>query len=89
MGKPPEKLKSHDDDQTEHSSCGGIWHGVSMQRHCEYCMHKEHRYYKNDETKKRWGLLLWGGFKCEKEVSAGAEMHTEEGCIERDMVQRV
>jgi hypothetical protein len=30
--KWPEKLKSHDDDQIEHSSCGGNWCGVSMQR---------------------------------------------------------
>jgi hypothetical protein len=45
--KRPEKLKSHDDDQTEHSRCGGIWRGVSMQRHCEYCMHKDNRDYKN------------------------------------------
>ena len=44
-----EKLKSHDDDQTEHSSCGGIWHRVSMQRHCKYCMHKDNRGYKNVE----------------------------------------
>jgi len=28
--KWPKKLKSHDDDQTEHSSCGGYWCGVSM-----------------------------------------------------------
>jgi hypothetical protein len=45
----PEKLKSHDDDQIEHSSCGGIWRGVSMHRHGKYCMHKEHR----DEKKKK------------------------------------
>jgi hypothetical protein len=32
MSKLPERLKGHDDDQTEHSSCGGNWHGVSMQR---------------------------------------------------------
>jgi hypothetical protein len=36
----PEKLKSHDDDHAEHSRGGGYWRGVSMQRHCEYCMHK-------------------------------------------------
>jgi hypothetical protein len=29
----PEKLKSHDDDHTKHSRGGGIWHGVTMQRH--------------------------------------------------------
>ena len=46
MGKLPEKLKSYHDDQAEHSRGGGIWHGVSMQRHCEYCMHKDNRDYK-------------------------------------------
>jgi hypothetical protein len=47
--KLPKKLKSHDDDEAEHSRCGGIWRGVSMQRHCEYCMHKDHRDYKSAE----------------------------------------
>jgi hypothetical protein len=41
----PEKLKSHDDDQAKHLRCGGNWHGVSMQRNGEYCMHKVHRSY--------------------------------------------
>jgi hypothetical protein len=49
--EPPQKLKSHDDDQTENSSCGGIWHGVSMQRHCEYFMHKDNKYYKNGKER--------------------------------------
>ena len=44
--KWPEKLKSHDDDQTEHSSCGGYRCGVSMQRYCAHCMHKVHKRYK-------------------------------------------
>jgi hypothetical protein len=44
--KWPEKLKSHDDDQTEHSSCGGYRRGVSMQRDCTHCMHKVHKIYK-------------------------------------------
>jgi hypothetical protein len=45
MGKPPEKLKSHDDDQVENLRCGGYWHGMSMQRNGEYCMHKMHKSY--------------------------------------------
>ena len=57
-GRRPEKLKSHDDDQIEHSSCGGIWCGVSMQRHCEYCMHKMHRRYIYT-VHRREGLLLF------------------------------
>jgi hypothetical protein len=44
--KWPEKLKSHDDDQIEHSSCGGYQRGVSMQRCCAHCMHKVHKSYK-------------------------------------------
>jgi hypothetical protein len=40
-----EKLKSHDDDQTEHLSCGGYRRGVSMQRYCTHCMHKAHKRY--------------------------------------------
>jgi hypothetical protein len=45
-GKRPEKLKSHDDDQTNHLSFGGYRHGVSMQRNCAHCMHKVHKSYK-------------------------------------------
>jgi hypothetical protein len=44
--KRPEKLKSHDDDHIEHSSCGGYRHDVSMQRYCTHCMHKVHKSYK-------------------------------------------
>jgi hypothetical protein len=58
VGKPPEKLKSHDDDQTEHSSCGGDWRGVSMQRNGEYSMHKEHRDYKNAEQRRDEVVVL-------------------------------
>ena len=52
MGKLPEKLKSHDYDQAEHSSCGGYWRGVRMQRNGEYSMHKKHRDYKNVEERR-------------------------------------
>ena len=41
-----EKMKSHYDDQTKHSSCGGYRRGMSMQRHCVHCMHKVHKSYK-------------------------------------------
>jgi histone acetyltransferase (RNA polymerase elongator complex component) len=41
-----EKLKSHDDNQTEHSICGGYWRGMSMQRYCTHCMQKVHKRYK-------------------------------------------
>jgi hypothetical protein len=40
--EPPEKMKICDDVQAEHLKCGGNWHGVSMQRKGEYCMHKVH-----------------------------------------------
>jgi hypothetical protein len=43
--EPPEKLKSRDDDHAEHLICGGDWHGMSMQRNGEYCMHKMHKRY--------------------------------------------
>jgi hypothetical protein len=46
VGKWPEKLKSHDGDQTDHLSCGGYRRSVSMQRYCTHCMHKGHKSYK-------------------------------------------
>ena len=30
MGKPPEKLKSHDDDHAKNSRGGGDWRSMSM-----------------------------------------------------------
>jgi hypothetical protein len=91
MGKLPEKLKSHDDDQTEHSSCGGYWRGVSMQRNGEYCMHKEHRDYKNVEQRRDMVVVVVvvvvvdgvvvvdvaveSDSSMKKEESAAAEMH--------------
>jgi hypothetical protein len=44
--KQLEKLKSHDDDQTEHSSGGGYRRGVNIQRYCVHFMHKVHKIYK-------------------------------------------
>jgi hypothetical protein len=58
VGKLPEKLKSHDYDQAEHSSCGGYWRGVRMQRNGEYSMHKKHRYYKNVEERRDMLLFV-------------------------------
>jgi hypothetical protein len=34
-----------------------IWRGVSMQRHGKYCMHKEHRDYKNVEQRRDEGCV--------------------------------
>jgi hypothetical protein len=83
-GEPPEKLKSHDDDQAEHSRGGGDWHGMSMQRNGEYCMHKMHRSYIYT-VQRREGLLLLlefavvvvvEGDSCvKKEESAATELH--------------
>jgi hypothetical protein len=80
----PEKLKSHDDDQTEHLRCGGDWRGMSMQRNGEYCMHKMHRSYIYT-VQRREGLLLLlefvvvvvvEGDSCvKKEESAAAELN--------------
>jgi hypothetical protein len=56
--KRPEKLKSHDDDQTEHSSCGGYRRGVSMQRiaciACTRCTKAINTQYREE----MWLLLL-------------------------------
>jgi hypothetical protein len=54
----PEKLKSHDDDHAEHLRCGGDWHGMSMQRNGDYCMHKMHRSYIYTWCREEKGLLL-------------------------------
>jgi hypothetical protein len=43
--------------------CGGDWSGVSMQRHGEYCMHKEHRDYKNVEQR-RDKVVVVGSDSC-------------------------
>jgi hypothetical protein len=56
--KLSKKLKSRDNDEAEHSRCGGIWRGVSMQRHGEYCMHKEHRDDKNVEKRRDRGVVV-------------------------------
>jgi hypothetical protein len=57
VGKRPEKLKSYDDDHTEHSRGGGYWRGMSMQRNGEYCMHKMNKRYKYT-IQRREGLLF-------------------------------
>ena len=53
----PEKLKTHDDDHSEHLRCGGYWSGMRMQRNGEYCMHKMHESYIY-MVQRREGLLL-------------------------------
>jgi hypothetical protein len=50
--------------------CGGDWCGVSMQRHGEYCMHKEHRDYKNVEQRRDGWWLLNGIDKRRRRQSA-------------------
>jgi hypothetical protein len=82
--KRPEKLKSHDDDQTEHSSCGGYRRGVSMQRYCVHCMHKVHKSYKYIVQRRDVVVVVVGvavivvveGDSCvKKEESAAAELN--------------
>jgi hypothetical protein len=46
VGKPPEKLKSYDDDHAEHSRGGGYRRSVSMQWYGAHFMHKVHIIYK-------------------------------------------
>jgi hypothetical protein len=76
-------MKSHDDDQTEHSSCGGIWRGLSMQRHCEYCMHKDNRDYKNAKQRRDEGCHCVGEFRCVQGGRTQEQKCTvEEWCIE-------
>jgi hypothetical protein len=80
----PEKLKSRDDDQAEHLRCGGDWHGMSMQRNGEYCMHKVHRSYKYTVQRRDVVVVVVGvvvvvvveGDSCgKKEESAAAELN--------------
>jgi hypothetical protein len=83
VGKPPEKLKSYHDDQAEHSRGGGYWRGVSMQRHCEYCMHKDNRDYKNVEQRRDKLLSLCRRIKGVQGGRAQEQKCTvEEWCIE-------
>jgi hypothetical protein len=55
-----EKLKSHDDDQTEHSSFGGYRRSVNMQRYCVHFMHKVHKNYKYT-VQRRDGVIVIAG----------------------------
>jgi hypothetical protein len=79
--EPPEKLKSHDDDQSEHSRGGGYRRSVSMQRYCAHCMHKVHRSYKytvqrRDGVGVGVGVVVVESDSCvKKEVSAAAELN--------------
>jgi hypothetical protein len=48
-----------------------------MQRHCEYCMHKDNRDYKNVEQRRDKVLSLCRRIQvCTRRQSAGAEMHS-------------
>jgi hypothetical protein len=94
--KWPEKLKSHDDDQTEHSSCGGYRRGVSMQRYCAHCMHKVHKSYKYT-VQRRDGVVVVAGIVVDvvegdscmkKDQSAAAEKNRRRTVQRMDMVHR-
>jgi hypothetical protein len=83
-GEPPEKLKSHDDDQAEHSRGGGDWRGLSMQRNGEYCMHKMHISYiytvqRREAVVVAIGVSVVAAIECDscvkKEESAAAELN--------------
>jgi hypothetical protein len=83
VGKPPEKLKSYHGDQAEHSRGGGYWRGVSMQRHCEYCMHKDNKDYKDAEQRRNKGLSLCRRIKGVQGGKAQEQKFiVEEWCIE-------
>ena len=84
VGKQPEKLKSYDDDHVEHSRGVGDWHGMSMQRNGEYCMHKMHRSYIYTVQRREGVVVAIGvyvvvvieGDSCvKKEESAAAELN--------------
>jgi hypothetical protein len=64
VGKPPEKLKSYDDDQAEKSRGGGYRHGVSMQREGKNCMYEVHRSYKYT-VQRRDGNVVAVGICCD------------------------
>jgi hypothetical protein len=53
-----------------------IGRGVSMQWHGKYCMHKEHRYYKNVEQR-RDGCCCRGE---DSSVSKEAERRSRDAC---------
>jgi hypothetical protein len=94
--KRPEKLKSHDDDQTENSSCGGYRRGVSMQRYCAHCVHKVHKSYKYTVQRRDGVVVIVGiavdvveGDSCmKKDQSAAAEKHRRSTVQQMDMAHR-
>jgi hypothetical protein len=90
-------MKSHDDDQTEHSSYGGYRCGVSMQRYCAHCMHKVHKSYKyivqrRDvvfvAAKVAVDVVVEGDSCMKKEQSAAAEKHRRRTVQRMDMAHR-
>jgi hypothetical protein len=95
--KWPEKLKSHNDDQTEHSSCGGYQRGMSMHRDCMHCMHKVHKSYKYIVQRGDAVVFVAGvvvdvvveGDSCmTKDQSAAAEKNRRRIVQQMDMVDR-
>jgi hypothetical protein len=94
--KRPEKLKSHDDDQTEHSSCGGYRHSMSMKRYCMHCMHKVHKSYKYTVERRDVVVVVAGivvdvveGDSCiNKDQSATAEKNRRRTMQRMDMVHK-
>jgi hypothetical protein len=94
--KWPEKLKVHDDDQTEHSSCGGYQHSVSMQRHCTHCMYKVQKSYKYT-IQRTYGVVVVAGIVVDvvegdscmkKDQSAVVEKNRRRNVQRMDMVHR-
>jgi hypothetical protein len=95
--KRPEKLKIHDDDQTEHSSCGGYQRGMSMQRYCMNCMHKVHKSYKYTVQRRdgvdvvvevAMDVVVEGDSCMKKDQSEVAEKNIRRTVQRMDMVHR-
>ena len=91
-----EKLKSHNDDQTDHSSCGGYRRGVSMQRHCMHCTHKVQKSYKYI-VQRRDGVIVVAGIAVDvfegdscmkKDKSATAENNRRRTMQQMDMAHK-
>jgi hypothetical protein len=95
--KQPEKLKIHDDDQTEHSSCGEYRRGVSMQRYCTHCVQKVHKSHKYTVQRRDVVVVVAGvvvdvaveGDSCmKKDQNAAVEKNRRRTVQRMDMVQR-
>jgi hypothetical protein len=82
-----EKLKSHDDDQTEHSSCGGYRHSMSMQRYCTHCMHKVHKSYKYT-VQRRDGVVVVVGVVVDVVVEGDSCMKKDQSVAAEKNIRR-